>query len=174
MARMGSVINKAPGMTRCLQQGAGFTLIELLAVIGLLSLILLIVFPRLHLSDEVIFRTEARKVAGTLRYLNESAVTRKVYYRIWFSLDDEIIEVESSNDGLNFAGYHEPPLKGLKRGVGIEEVILPSLGRISSGKVAVVLSPSGPVEAFVLHLKRGDKQFNLLVSPSGRVRIQGL
>lgn len=163
-------------MMRILRTGTwnsrGFTLIELLTVIALLGVMLLSVFPNLPIIDEVEFRREARRIAGTLRYLNELAAIKKVYYRVWFILEDETIIIESSKDGLNFAEYPETPLRRLKEGLEIDDITLLSTGRVTVGKVAVTLSPSGPWEAFVLHLKKGKKHMTLSINPSGRVRIE--
>ena len=62
----------------------GFTLIELLVVVFLLSNVIIIAIPRIHLITDSALNSEARRIAGLLQYIQDAASTKKLYYRILF------------------------------------------------------------------------------------------
>lgn len=155
-------------------QSKGLTLLELLVVIAILGTILLIVFPKIPLLEDYTFNAEARRVAGLFRYAQESASTKKMYYRLWFYPEKEVIEIESSANDIEFKKMQEPSLKGLtlKSGVDMTDIVLSTLGKVSGGGVAVIFSPTGGAEPFRLHLKMRQRLLTINYNPySGRVKI---
>ena len=152
----------------------GFTLLELLVVIAILGTILLIVFPKIPLLEDYTLNAEARRVAGLFRYAQESASTKKMYYRLWFYPEKEVIEIESSSDGMEFKKIQEPSFMGLtlKSGVDMTDIALSTLGKVSGGGVAVIFGPTGGAEPFSLHLKMRQRLLTINYNPySGRVKI---
>ena len=152
----------------------GLTLLELLVVIAILGTILLIVFPKIPLLEDYTLNAEARRVAGLFRYAQESASTKKMYYRLWFYPEKEVIEIESSANGIEFKKMQEPSLKGLtlKSGVDMTDIALSTLGKVSGGGVAVIFGPTGGAEPFSLHLKMRQRLLTIHYNPySGKVKV---
>ena len=152
----------------------GFTLLELVVVLFVLGSVLLIVFPKIHFFEEYTLRSEARRVAWTLRYYHESATAKKVYYRVWFNPEKESFEVESSPDGVEFTAGADQGLGGftMSAALDMEDIVIAGLGRIYEGEAAVVFNPAIGAEPFNLHLKGGALTLTLSYNPySGKVRI---
>ena len=152
----------------------GFTLLELLVVIAILGTILLIVFPKIPLFEDYTLNAEARRVAGLFRYAQESASTKKMYYRLWFYPEKEAIEIESSLDGIEFKKIQEPSFMRLtlKSGVDMTDIVLSTLGNVSGGGVAIIFAPMGGAEPFSLHLKMRQRLLTIHYNPySGKVKV---
>ncbi len=154
--------------------GAGFTLIELVVVIAILASVLLIAFPGMNVLEGYGFRSDARRMAGLFRYLDDTATTEGRYYRVWFYVEDEDFKVETSSDGKKFVLASDPDIRGFRinKATEIEDIVIAGLGRVSSGEAAVIFNPSAGADPFSLHLRRGDSQLTLRYNPySGKVKI---
>jgi len=152
----------------------GFTLLELIVVIVILGSVLLIVFPRIPYFENFALNSEARRVAGLFRYLDESASAKKTYYRVWFSPEKGSIEVESSADGVEFKKSGDSSLQGLslKDGTEMVDLVLAGLGKVDHGEVAVVFNPGAGAEPFNLHLKKNGRTITISYNPySGKVTV---
>ncbi|MBI5232996.1 MAG: type II secretion system protein [Deltaproteobacteria bacterium] len=152
----------------------GFTLLELIVVIAILSVVALTVFPRLPFSDEFAFDSEARRIAGVVRYLDESAVQKKQYYRLKFYPDRESFVVESSQDGAEFREEKEGFFGAdtLKNGIELEDIAVADLDRITEGEAMVIFNPTFGAEPFNVHLKARERELTVTYNPySGRVSI---
>jgi len=153
----------------------GFTLLELLVVMSIVGIILAVALPRFSFFDDISVRRDTRQMAGLIRYLNEAAVTKKLYYRVKFNIERGRVDVEYSIDGVEYKDETDSSMRGLSLGdmVKIEDVILPGLGKINSGEVAVVFLPYGFSEPFNLHLKGLGKFFTLSFNPyTEKVKIE--
>jgi len=165
---------RAGTSTESKDNGAGFTLIELIVVIAILASVLLIAFPGMSVLEGYGFRSDARRVAGLFRYLDDTATTEGVYYRVWFYPEEEGLRVETSSDGEQFVSARDPDIGGFSigRATEIEDVVIAGLGIISVGEAAVVFNPSAGADPFSLHLRRGDEKLTLRYNPySGKVKI---
>ena len=152
----------------------GFTLLELIIVIVILGTVALFAFPRIPFLDDFALNSEARRTAGLIRYLDESASAKKIYYRVWFHLGQGSLEVESSVDGFEFRKMGDPSLKGftLKGEVVMQDIVLQQRGRINQGDVAVIFSPGAGAEPFNLHLKKNDRILTISYNPfSGKAKV---
>ncbi|MDP2688991.1 MAG: prepilin-type N-terminal cleavage/methylation domain-containing protein, partial [Deltaproteobacteria bacterium] len=76
----------------------GLTLIELAVVILIIGVVMAIVFPKLMGLGQSRLKGDSGKVSTLLGYINEAAITKKVYYRVWFDLGQGRLRVESSRD----------------------------------------------------------------------------
>lgn len=152
----------------------GFTLLELIAVIAILGTVLVLVFPRLSILEDLTLKSEVRRMAGLFRYLNEAAYTRKIYYRVSFYPEEESLTVESSPDGFEFSKAQDVFLHNLtlREGTDIEDIIVQGLGKIRHGSVTIIFNPGIGAEAFNLHLKKNDRAFTISYNPySGKVKV---
>ncbi|MDO8426283.1 MAG: prepilin-type N-terminal cleavage/methylation domain-containing protein [Deltaproteobacteria bacterium] len=157
------------------QPPRGFTLLELLVVIAVIGIALAIVFPRIPAPSGTYLKTDAGRVSSLITYLNEASVAKRVYYRLWFDLEKEGFRVEASKDGGEYAQVSEPRIGGirLRQGVELEDMVLPGLGKVSSGTVSVVIAPSGNGEPFTLHLKAEKGRITISFNPySGKVIVK--
>lgn len=136
----------------------GFSLIELLAVIAVIAVALAVVFPRLPGLDGYNLDSDSGRLSQLAGFLNERAVSRRSYYRLWFDFNAGEIRVESSGDGKEYAPEAESALRKIKLGPGVvlEEVRSPGLGSVRKGEAALVLSPYGsePFEVRLAAAKR--------------------
>lgn len=152
----------------------GFTLLELMVVIFILSTILIMAFPRIPLLSDQNLSRDARRLAATLRMLDERSTATRTYYRLWVNPTGDEMRLESSSDGLNFTAESGQKLQGLKlaSGTDIEDIVLAGTGRIDSGEVAVIFNPRAGAEPFFLHLSSDERVLTLNYNPfSGRVKV---
>lgn len=158
---------------------AGFTLIELLAVIIIIGAVLAVVLPRMPGVTGTYLKADVRRLSTLVRYLNEAAETKRVYYRMSLDMDRGTVRVDSSREGEGYAPVADTVIRGLRlaEGVRFEDMVAGKLGRVSSGTVAVVFTPTGSTEPFSLHIGSGGNGkeksvFTLYFNPySGRVTV---
>jgi type II secretion system protein H len=139
---------------------AGFTLLELLVVIFIVSLILAVTFPSFTFQADERVKSEANRMASILRYLSDHAVSTKETTALKVIFKERVMQYKSPD------GDRQEIFETLSN------VLLQSRGRVSSGEVEVLFSPTGAGESFSITL-RDDRihrtvTFNAL---SGRVRI---
>jgi len=65
----------------------GFTLLELIVALFIISLVLAVVFPSFAVFGENRLKAEAREMASILRYMNDSASSRKETFVMKFDID---------------------------------------------------------------------------------------
>lgn len=152
----------------------GFTLIEIVVVLVILSVVVLLVFPRLPSSEGTRLRNSGRALAAVIRYLGDRSVTTKTAYRLHFDLSNGGVTVRKLA-GKEEVSPEDPffsrPL--LADGVTVEDVEVPSLGRVAIGEVAVPFGPSGLGEFLVVHLKgtKGDHLTVIAYPENGKVTV---
>lgn len=158
----------------------GYTLIELMLVIALLSLAAFLVIPRLPFTADYSLRADARKLAGIIRFLDDSATAKKEYLRLWFAPETDLIKVESSRDGLEFTeaassnGYLLRDVR-LSGKTDLVEVTVAGIGTVTDGEVAVVFNPSFGADPFTLLISGKGSDMRLSYNPfSGRVTLEEL
>jgi len=154
---------------------SGFTLIEMVVVIVILSMVALLVIPRLPSTDAVRLKSSARSLASAIRYMGDRSVTAKIHYRLLFNLGDGSVSVKKvTADGEEVAA-DDPLLSrfALADGVIIEDIRISSLGKLAEGEVNVDFGAAGLAEFLTIHMKgAGGGRFTLLAYPnSGKVRV---
>jgi general secretion pathway protein H len=153
----------------------GFTLMEMVLVIVILSMVTILVLPRLPSTEGTELRTSARSLAAAIRYLGDLSITSKAPHRLHFNLTDGTITITRKNDD----GEDVPPedtflgRQFLADGVTLEDVELQRLGKVSSGEVLVDFGVGGLEEFVSIHLKgSGGGQFTIDAFPqSGKVKV---
>jgi len=142
-----------------LRRNRAFTLIELMATLFVLSLVFALVLPYFHFSGNEL-NSEAREVASILRYLNETAASRKETMEITFDLDGKRLSWTEADSRKSEA------MKSLRA------VELQSRGMLREGELKVFFSPVGLREFLSVHLGDGEEARTVAFNPiSGRVKI---
>jgi general secretion pathway protein H len=138
----------------------GFTLLELIVVLFVISLVAAIVLPSFTGFGEGRLKSESREIASILRYMNDSAVSRKETYSMQFDLDKNMIS------------WKGPDGEKTRRFDDMTGVTTQSLGRISKGELTFFFEPLGIHENLGVHIGRGDKNMTITLNYlSGRVKI---
>jgi general secretion pathway protein H len=138
----------------------GFTLLELIVVIFIVSLVLAVSLPSFTGMGESRIRSEAKRLASLVRYLNDSALSTKETLQMKITFNDKIIR------------YVGPDGEKSERFDSLSGIELPSKGMVSEGEIIFFFSPVGGSESFTAHLK--DDRANMTVdfnSMNGRVKI---
>ncbi|MDD2336446.1 MAG: type II secretion system protein [Geobacteraceae bacterium] len=154
----------------------GFTLIEMTVVIIILSVMALLVLPRLPFAHERDLKTSARTLAASLRYLGDLAISTKQHYRLHITLlNNEITVTRVIPEGDELA-VHDEALNQLSLLEGIEfsDIVTPRLGKVAEGEAVLDFGPLGVEDFTVIHLKRKDDShyYTVAVYPgSGRVTV---
>lgn len=148
----------------------GFTLIEIVIVMAVISMVMLLVVPRLPTSDQENLKISARTLASTLRYLQERAATSRTGYYLSLTPGTESVKIaEIGGDG----GAKEPedPLlqkSPLKEGIVVADVRIPRLGKISDGELRIDIGAGGVRDFVTIHLRSAEGQFwTVMLFPSG-------
>ncbi|MDA8433529.1 MAG: prepilin-type N-terminal cleavage/methylation domain-containing protein [Nitrospiraceae bacterium] len=143
-----------PRLTR-----SGFTLMELAVVVFIISLMAALVFPAFYGSDNRL-KSDARRLASLLRYLNDNSIAAKGIYPLTMDLDQE---------ELSWKGPDGEETEKVKSLAG---VYLQSKGELKKGEVTISFTPLGIPEYMALHLREDDKEMAVSINPlSGRVKI---
>jgi prepilin-type N-terminal cleavage/methylation domain-containing protein len=137
----------------------GFTLLELAVVVFIISLMASLVFPAFYSSGNRL-RSDARKMASLLRYLNDNAISTKETYPLKFDLEE---------GELSWKGPDGEKSEKVRSLAGVD---LQSKGELKKGEVTVFFSPLGIREYMALHLREDDKEMTVSINPvSGRVKV---
>lgn len=139
---------------------SGFTLLELVLVIFIISITAAIVFPSLTPFETAKIKSDAKKIASILRYLNESAITTK---------ETASLKIDFKKKSLQYISQD-----GEKKEVfdTLKSADLQSRGILSDGEVTLFFYPHGAAENINIHLS--DNKSSLVVAfnhLSGRVKI---
>jgi general secretion pathway protein H len=153
----------------------GFTLIELMVIIVILSVVALLVFPKMSNNGNADLRSSARSVAAALRYLEDKAVSTKTAYRMSIDMNDSSIRVsrilsdgdEQPDDDVFFSG------KLLADDITVADVITSRLGKVSVGEVQLDFTPMGLRELATIHLRsKSDRFYTVTAYPrNNRVKV---
>ena len=158
-----------------MQRCKGFTLIEMMVVVAILSVVMLLVLPRLPSSDASNLRTSARSLAATIRYLGENSVTGRIPYRLHLNIADSAVTIARKTAD----GSEAPPddiflnKRILNDGIEIEAIQTPRMGTVKEGEVLVDFGTAGLTEFISIHLRAsGGGQFTVTAFPgNGKVRV---
>jgi prepilin-type N-terminal cleavage/methylation domain-containing protein len=139
----------------------GFTFLELIVALFLISLVAAVVLPSFSGVGERKLKSEAQEIASILRFVHDSAVSRKEPYWITFDLDGNLVAWKSPEGRKSKRFEH---LTGLK---------IQSAGTVSRGEVTIMSEPLGFREDISVYVGTGDENitiaFNYL---SGKVKIK--
>lgn len=150
---------------------SGFSLLELTITIVLLGAALLLALPKLSIFEDIAFRSDARRVAGLIKQVDDSAASGKYYYRLTFEIGGSRIEAMSSADGRSFALPQGIPGR-ISLGRGTEVVRITQSGARESGAAGIIFYPGSGAQAFEITLMRGEQACTIAYNPySGRVKI---
>ena len=149
---------------------AGYTLIEIAVVMLIISMVMLLILPRLPSSNQENLKISARTLASTLRYIQERAATSQAGYHLIFSPGTEVIKIyENGADGSD-KEPSDPILQkpALKDGVIVADVRIPRLGKINDGQLRVDIGVAGVRDFITIHLRSAGGQFwTVMAFPSG-------
>jgi prepilin-type N-terminal cleavage/methylation domain-containing protein len=138
----------------------GFTLIELAVVLFIVSVLAAIVLPSLSGLGAGELKSEAEEMASILRYLNDSASSRKESYSLKVDLDK------------NMVFWKGPDGEKAKRFADLTGVRTQSAGLLSRGEMTFIFEPVGAGENLNIYLAKSDKNFAITLNHlSGRVKI---
>lgn len=149
---------------------AGFTLIEIAVVMVIISMVLVLVIPRLPSSDRENLKISARTLAATLRYMQERAATSRINYSLSLAPGTESVKIfETGGDGS--ANEPSDPILQkpvIKEGIVVADVGIPRLGKISEGQVRIDVGVAGIRDFVTIHLRSEEGQFwTVMAFPSG-------
>ena len=149
---------------------AGFTLIEIAVVLVIISMVMLLVLPRLPSSDQENLKISARTLASTLRYIQERAATSQTGYYLMLAPGTEAIKMyEVGADGSG-KEPSDPLLQNaaVKEGIVVADVRIPRLGKIIDGQLRVDVGVAGVRDFITIHLRSAEGQFwTVMAFPSG-------
>lgn len=141
-------------------ENIGFTLLELIVVIFIVSLVFALSLPSFTEIGESRIKSDAKKLASVMRYLNDSAITTKESLFLKTGLKEKVIH------------YNGPDGERSERFDTISGLELQTKGMVSEGEVTIFFGPSGALESFRFHLREGTKSTVVALNAlSGRVRI---
>ncbi len=138
----------------------GFTLLELVVVLFIISLVAAVVLPSFAGFGEGKLKSEAGEIASILRYLNDSALSRKETYLLKLDIDKDLVS------------WTGPDGEKKKKFDDITGVTTESAGMVSRGELTFLFEPLGVRENLSIHMSRGDKNISVTLNHlSGRVKI---
>lgn len=144
-------------------------------VITIMAIAAAVVAPRLPASGSRELQASARKLAATLRHLEERAVAEKSAYRLRLNIAANTVRISRTLAG----GDEVPPDDRLfsrdiiARGVAITDVNTPRLGTVSEGEIVIDVGGAGIMEFLTIHLAGSDGQaYTVAAFPNnGRVKV---
>lgn len=146
-----------------------------MVVIVIIALAAAIVAPRLPQADSKELQSSARKLAATLRYLEERSVAEKVTYRLRLGISANTVRVTrklASGDEVppDDRFFSREIIAGV---VSITDVSTSKLGTVKEGEVVIDIGGAGLMEFLTIHLAGGEGQaYTVAAFPgNGRVKV---
>lgn len=121
----------------------GFTLLELVVVIFIISAFLALVSPSFYGFLEGRSRTEPKKVASIIRYINDAAINTKKPHTLKIDLT-----------GKRFI-FKTPEGEKRETFETLTSVKIPYRGNIEEGELILLFGPSGYPEPFEIYFSGG-------------------
>jgi len=145
------------------KEQTAFTLIELVIVIFIISLTTALIMPNLWDTGERAVKSEAKRVANTIRYIYDEAAGKKKDYLIRVNLDDGSWGYDSETESRVF---------NMKDDVMFKDIVVPSLGEVSLGEIELKFGPTGPEEPVILHLMKDEFEYTVMFNHmNGRAKV---
>ncbi|BDV44771.1 general secretion pathway protein GspH [Geotalea uraniireducens] len=148
---------------------------ELVVVIALLSLVTIMVVPRLSVSKAAELARAARELAATIRYLQDQAITTKSAYRLHLETGGSTITVRTvladGSEGTPGEPILSQPL--LTDGMSVADVFSQRAGKLADGEAMIDFGPGGIQDFTAIHLKDSAEEFyTIMIYPSsGKVTV---
>ncbi|NWF76015.1 MAG: prepilin-type N-terminal cleavage/methylation domain-containing protein [Nitrospirae bacterium] len=138
----------------------GFTFLELIVVIFILSIVMAVIMPSFIGIGDNKLKSEAREIASLLRYLYDSAVSRKETFLIKFNFNE------------NTVSFSSPEGEKRKKFNNVIGVTTQSRGLVSTGELIFFFEPLGINENLNVHLNKENEFMDVTLNHmSGRVKI---
>jgi len=139
----------------------GFTLLELIVALFLISLITAVVLPSFAGFGERKLKSEAREIASIMRFVHDSALSRKETYSLKFDFDGNVVV------------WKGPEGEKTKRFDNLTSITTQSTGTVSRGEVTILIEPLGLRENLSVHMGAGDENMTITFNHlSGKVKIK--
>ncbi|BCS56103.1 Tfp pilus assembly protein FimT/FimU [Geobacter sp. SVR] len=148
----------------------GFTLIELVVVLALISLVMMLVIPRLPSTESEDLKNSARTLAATLRYMQDRAATNRTTYYLNFEPGTDTLRIsEAAADGSE--KEPEDPLlqkRPIEKGIQVADVVVPRLGKVTDGQFRLDIGMGGLRDFIIIHLRAANDSFwTVMAFPAG-------
>ncbi len=137
---------------------------------AIISMVLLLVIPRLPSSDQENLKISARTLGATLRYAQERAATSRTAYYLSLAPGTETAKIYEIGADGSAKEPSDPMLQKttVKEGIIVADVRIPRLGKISDGQVRVDIGVAGVRDFVTIHLRSAGGQFwTVMAFPSG-------
>lgn len=129
-------------------------------VLFIISLLLGVVFPSFYGLQERKLKSESRRIASLLRYLNDSSIATK-----------QILPLKLDLQGGTLT-WKDQGGERTDRFRSLDSVHLPSKGEVREGELIVFFGPMGIQEPISIHLREEKKGMTITLNPwSGRAKI---
>ena len=177
ISRVG-ILNRGPA---CRQ--AGFTLFELVVVLFIVSLISLVVLPKLQGFLAPDLPGTARHLIAMIQHLHDEAEATRQIHRLNYDLNTReywvsLVSETSSATGGADGGSQEAAPAVIKRialpdRIWFKDITTLHQGKVSEGQAFTQFYPSGRVEKTLIHLTLGkDQVLALIINPlTGAVKV---
>lgn len=161
----------------------GFTLFEIVVVLFIVSLISLVVFPKLQGFLAPDLPGTARHLIATIQHLRDEAEATKQIYRLNYDLNTgeywtSLVSETSSPIGGSGGGSQEVNTALIKQvalpdRIRFKDITTLHQGKVSEGQAFTQFYPSGRVEKTLIHLTLDkDQVLALIINPlTGAVKV---
>ena len=144
-------------------RNSAFTLIELVIVIFIISLTTALIVPNLWDNGERALKSDAKRIANTLRYIYDEAAGKKITYTLKVNINEGSWAFESEKESRRFT---------MKEDIAFKDIVIPSLGTITNGEAVFPFGPLGPEEPITLHLLKNELEYTVIFNHlNGRVKV---
>ena len=161
-------------MRRSRFEGDGFTLLEIMVVLFLVSLVAILVLPKLSLRHGAKLPALARRLSGEIQVLQWEAISRQRMVRLDYDLNRgafsaSILAPSGNLSPFETTGVHPFRLSSPLR---IRLVRVLHEGKVSDGKTFTQFFPTGSVEPTTIVLEDGDHRMTLILHGiTGRIEV---
>ena len=161
-------------MRRSRFESDGFTLLEIMVVLFLVSLVAILILPKLSLRHGAKLPALARRLSGEIRALQWEAISRQRMVRLDYDIDRgavsaSILAPSGNLSPFETTGVHPFQLSSPLR---IRRIRVLHQGKVVDGKTFTQFFPTGSVEPTTIVLDDGDRRMTLILHGiTGRMEI---
>jgi general secretion pathway protein H len=154
----------------------GFTLLEIMVVLFLISLIAMIIVPRLSFSPSSPISQVTRNLVREFKILHWEAISTQNMVRLDFDLDRRRISASFLDPSGTIKPFERSGVRDffLPKKISIRQVDVLHQGKVTDGRTFIQFFPSGSVEPTRIYLDdENGRSMTIIIRPlTGRILVK--
>lgn len=145
----------------------GHTLFELMVVISIVSFLSLIAFPKIASVNNISLKSDAKRLAGLISYLDNTALSKKMYHKL--TIGPDTFRLDSSDDGRSYVRQKVGAM--FTSSTHISQIVFQGTV-VHEAEAVILFTPSVGAVPFKVRLSGNGHFFDVIYNPySAKIEV---